>query len=358
MRSKLFLSLTTFLILFAETPSLLLGHVWTDKSGHYQVEAELVSANHELVVLRTADHRLIALDIVQLSDADQVLVRTKFGNSVKSALSTKAKSTFSPLPNSPLIEESPTPQSLDKRLDRPAVIPSADQRDETTLGNWTLVDGQRIKGDFVGFDLKPLTIKRSKADVYVGGVLFSQLDPVYQHILPMTIAHLEKANIEDVRDIDAWLKKSGPGPWTYKIEAVMIETPSRGSVAIPTFLLEKSIAEAISIPLRRWREALSSEISDEDRNSYYDREKFLTRASMVARDADASVEQQARYMRLDLLAVASGATDLWNVSLIPKSAYGYPYHVLVPGQNSDQARAAALLRYPSYTVAGIAKYSR
>ena len=56
--------------------------------------------------------------------------------------------------------------------------------------------------------------------------------------------------------------------------------------------------------------------------------------------------------------MASGATDLWNVFLIPNSGYGYPYHVLVPGQNSDRARAAATQRYPTYTVAGFAKYSR
>ena len=47
--------------------SLLCAHEWKDKSGHYRVEAELVTANKEIVVLRTADHRLIALDFIQLS---------------------------------------------------------------------------------------------------------------------------------------------------------------------------------------------------------------------------------------------------------------------------------------------------
>lgn len=336
----------------------LFGHVWTDKSGHYRVEAELVSANKDIVVLRTADHRLIALDLVQLSEADQALVRSKFGDPVKSLSPLRPNNPFSPLPESPAGGESTTPKLPEKLPDASGESTSADQRSETNLGNWLLIDGQRVKGDFLGFDLKPLTIKRAQAEVYVGGVLFSQLDPVYRHILPMTIAHLEKAKIDDVRDIEEWLKKSGPGPWTYEIEAVMIETPSRGSVAIPTFLLDKSVVDSIAVPLRRWREALASEVSEEDRNNYFDRERFMTRASMAARAADSSVEQQARYMRLELLAAASGATDLWNVSLIPKNGYGYPYQVLVPGQNSDQARAAAVQRYPTYTVAGIAKHSR
>ena len=142
------------------------------------------------------------------------------------------------------------------------------------------------------------------------------------------------------------------------VEAVIIETPNRGSVAIPTFLLDSSVSNSIAVPLQRWREALASQISEEDRNSYFDRERFMTRASMTAQVADASIEQQARYMRLELLAVASGATDLWNVSMLPKGGYGYPYHVLVHGRNSDEARVAALNRYPNYTVGGIAKHDR
>ncbi len=352
------LQLIAFIATTAGFLNPLFGHVWTDKSGHYRVEAELVSANKEIVVLRTADHRLLAVDLVQLSEADQALVRSKFGDPAKSLSPVASNNPFSPLPDSTAGNESTKPKLPEKSPDTSVASTSAELRSETSLGNWLLIDGQRIRGEFLGFDLKPLTIKRAQAEVYVGGVLFSQLDPVYRHILPMTIAHLEKAKIDDVRDIEEWLKKSGPGPWTYEIEAVMIETPSRGSVAIPTFLLDKSVADSIAVPLRRWREALASEVSEEDRNSYFDRERFMTRASMTARAADSSVEQQARYMRLELLAVASGATDLWNVSLIPNSGYGYPYQVLVPGQNSDQARAAAMRRFPTYTVAGIAKYSR
>lgn len=239
-----------------------------------------------------------------------------------------------------------------------AFKPSVAERSASTVGGWRLTDGQRIQGEFMGFDLKPLSIKRALSEVYVGGVLFSQLDPIYKHILPMTIAHLENAKIDDVRDIEKWLIKSGPGPWTYKLEAVIIETPNRGSVAIPTFLLDKSVSDAIAVPLLRWREALASQVSEEDRNSFFDRERFMTRASMAAQVADADVERQARYMRLELLAVASGAMDLWNVALLPNSGYAYPYHVLVPGQNSDEAGVAAIQRYPNYTVGGITKHTR
>gem|GEM_PF-2082389 len=336
----------------------LCAHEWKDKSGHYRIEAELVTANKEMVVLRTADHRLIAVDLVQLSEADQAFVHSEMEKVVKSSGPVKTDNPFAPLAQTTGAATS-TPKPLPEvTQDTISAESSIKQHSAAGVGEWLLIDGQRIGGNFLGFDLKPLSIKRALSEVYVGGVLFSQLDPVYQHILPMVIAHLEKAKIEDVRDIEKWLAKSGPGPWTYKIESVMIETPRRGSVAIPTFLLEKSVFDSISVPLRRWREALSTEVGEEERNSYFDRERFMTQASMAARVADSSVEQQARYMRLELLAAASGATDLWNVSLIPTSGYGYPYHVLVPGQNSEEARVVALKRYPNYTLGGIAKYTR
>ena len=358
MRLTFSLILMTVIAMTTGFHSLLCAHEWKDKSGHYRVEAELVTANKEIVVLRTADHRLIALDFIQLSDADQAYVRSKSEISIKGSEPVGLSQPFTPLSEKPIPGDASAKKLPENKPDTTTADANSELRSATTVGDWPLIDGQRIRGEFTGFDLKPLSIKRASSEVYVGGVLFSQLDPVYRHILPMTIAHLENAKIDDVRDIEKWLVKSGPGPWTYKIEAVMIETPSRGSVAIPTFLLDKSVSDSIAVPLRRWRDALASEVSEEERKSYFDQERFMTRASMAARVADANVEQQARYMRLELLAVASGATDLWNVSLLPNRGYGYPYHVLVSGQNSDDARVAALQRYPNYTVGGIARYTR
>ena len=81
--------LNRFLLLFSITcttslQGALIAHEWKDKSGHYRVEAEMVTANKELVILRTADHRLIAIDLVQLSEADQALVHSKMENSNES----------------------------------------------------------------------------------------------------------------------------------------------------------------------------------------------------------------------------------------------------------------------------------
>ncbi|HUP82397.1 MAG TPA: SHD1 domain-containing protein [Pirellula sp.] len=333
------------------------SHEWKDRSGRYKVEAELVSANSELVVLRTADHRLIALDLVVLSDQDRDFVRTEMAKLTQATVDVKSSPRVPILPETRVLktnEKLPDVNSKELPLSEQS---SVAERTDANVGGWRLIDGESILGEFMGFDLKPLVIKRALSEVYVGGVVFAQLDPFYKHILPMTIAKLENAKIDDVRDIENWLKKSGPGPWVYKIEAVLIETPARGTVSIPTFLLDKRTAESIAVPLRRWREALATEVAEEDRNLYFDRERFLTRAAKNAQLVDDRVEQQARYMRLELLATASGATDLWNVSLVPQVGYGHPYSVIVPGQNSLQAEAIATQRFPGYRVGGVVKHT-
>ena len=89
------------LIFFASTTAALPGlsnaHEWKDKSGRYRVEAELVSANSELVVLRTKDHRLIALDTVHLSDEDQAFVRSKLEKSIKGSVAIGAGNPLVPI---------------------------------------------------------------------------------------------------------------------------------------------------------------------------------------------------------------------------------------------------------------------
>ncbi|MCY2977132.1 MAG: CsbD family protein [Planctomycetota bacterium] len=175
------------------------------------------------------------------------LVRSKVEKSIKGSVAIGAGNPLVAIDGTAIPEE-PLPTNVAESSPGALLKPSVAERSASTVGGWRLIDGQRIQGEFMGFDLKPLSIKRASSEVYVGGVLFSQLDPVYKHILPMTIAHLENAKIDDVRDIEKWLIKSGPGPWIYKLETVMIETPNRGSVAIPTFLLDKSVFDAIAVP--------------------------------------------------------------------------------------------------------------
>ena len=59
------LALSIHLALFADFAA---ARSWTDKSGEYELEADLISFDDEFVVLRRADKELAALAIADLSD--------------------------------------------------------------------------------------------------------------------------------------------------------------------------------------------------------------------------------------------------------------------------------------------------
>ena len=66
----LWIHLSLFACLAAARP-------WSDKSGEYELEADLISFDDEVVVLRRADKELAALEIAQLSDADREYLQSQ-----------------------------------------------------------------------------------------------------------------------------------------------------------------------------------------------------------------------------------------------------------------------------------------
>ncbi len=49
------------------------------------------------------------------------------------------------------------------------------------------------------------------------------------------------------------------------------------------------------------------------------------------------MQTRTQLLQLEMLAVAAGATDLWEVALVPNTAYGHPFTVVVPARASDAA---------------------
>jgi hypothetical protein len=50
------------------------ARVWTDSTGHYSLDATLVTFNDRSVVLQREDHELVAIPIDQLSEKDRVFL--------------------------------------------------------------------------------------------------------------------------------------------------------------------------------------------------------------------------------------------------------------------------------------------
>src|ERR1700753_1870592 len=58
-------------------PSCLFARTWTDKTGKYKVDADLIAFNDKSVVLQRADHELGMVAIDALSPADQEYLKSK-----------------------------------------------------------------------------------------------------------------------------------------------------------------------------------------------------------------------------------------------------------------------------------------
>ena len=72
---RYFLSVVAAVCLICLRP--VLARTWTDSSGTYKVEAELVKLDGEVVELKKPDGTVIKVPLDKLSEADRVFVRPK-----------------------------------------------------------------------------------------------------------------------------------------------------------------------------------------------------------------------------------------------------------------------------------------
>ena len=97
---------------------------WSDPAGNYTLEAELVMFNEKSVVLKRADHELVAIPLAELSDADREYLKSQ--------------------------------PALDQQ-----------QQVDTLLPTLKLTDGTEIAGRIVDFAERDVTLRRWRGNFYV-----------------------------------------------------------------------------------------------------------------------------------------------------------------------------------------------
>src|SRR5690349_18456919 len=75
--------------LIAVVPTAVFARTWTDKTGHYKINAELIAFNDKSVVLQRADHELGMVPIDLLSPADQEYLKSKAASQASEQVLTK-----------------------------------------------------------------------------------------------------------------------------------------------------------------------------------------------------------------------------------------------------------------------------
>jgi hypothetical protein len=286
------------------------ARVWTDSTGKYTLDADLVTFNDRTVVLKRADHEMVAIPIEKLSESDREYLQTKEAG------------------------EAARPQN-------------------ENMQTWTLRDGTKIEGKVVEYAQRDVTLQRRRGNTYVNDRNFDNLPEFYQKMIPQVVAQEENLQRADRQSLVSWLVRQRGEPRTLHLEGVIIETENGDEYAVPFSMLTDDDLALLKPQWSEWQAAAN-------KNDYAAQEDraFLLRSLAAARQRDARVNRQIAHMQLGLQSVEAGITSLWEVTLYPAAGRGgRPQWVVVPGRNSRQATELALQRNPGYVAGPVRRVS-
>jgi hypothetical protein len=304
---KRFTTVALLALAVLNVPVAAFARTWTDKTGKYKIDADLIAFNDKSVVLQRADHELGMVATDALSQADQEYLKSKAA-----------------------AEES------QKLADKPQ--------------NWKLADGMQLVGRVVGYARKQITLQRQRGKIYVNDRVFENLPSIYQMVIPKIVANVEHLQRDDRSAVEDWLVANKGQPQTIAFDGVMIEFENGDEYCVPLFLFSPEDQQVLKPGWDAWAAAAENDQQKYDRQS---EQSFMVQSLMAARQRDQQVQRQIAQMQLNQ-AVLLGETSIWEVTLYPQGA-GRPIWVTEPGVNSAQATEAARQQYPGYAVGPVRK---
>jgi len=217
---------------------------------------------------------------------------------------------------------------------------------------WTMKSGLKVIGNVVDYGRRDVTIQRIRGKIYVNDKPFDKLDGVYQQMVPLTVAHFEKLEIDDKKGLDAWLIKQKGAAKTFTCEGVMLQLPNEDLYGVPFFFFSDADLKVLQPGWERWSAA-------DKKHEDQEQQRFALEQQAQAYQANQEANQQMMQLQLQLQGYQAGLFDLWEVAIHPRVGYaGMSQLVVVPARNSEQAAAAALQRYPGYVAGAAAKVQR
>ena len=254
---------------------------WTDSTGHYHVEADLIGSNEKTAILKKPNHQLVYVLIDKLSTADQEYLKSE-----EAAAKTR--------------ELSQTQQT------------------------WTMQSGLKVIGTVVDYARRDVTIQRVRGKTYVNDKPFEKLDGAYQQMVPRIVAHFEKIDIDDKKGLDAWLIKQKGAPRTFRCEGVLLQLPNEDLYGVPFFFFSDTDLKVLQPGWDRWSAA-------EKKQEEQEQERFLLEQQAQAYQANQQASQQMMQLQLQLQGYQAGLFDLWEVVIHPRpGSAGMSQLVVVP----------------------------
>jgi len=301
---------------------LLLAHAsatakeWTDKSGLLKIQGTILAADDKEVVIKldkkTKDHELLAVEIEQLSDADQAYLRSQeMADSMKS---------------------------------------------EGDKHAWELKNGMKVFGKVVRFVRKDVTLQRRRGKLYVNDRPIDNLPEVYQRMIPHVVEHFEKTKFADNRAFDTWVEKQRMNVRTFPCEGVMIEFPNGDEYAVPLFFLTDSANATLKPSYDQWLSELGYQRDTEQAQEQQRQQELYLQSQAASFQQNQQEMLKIAKLQLVMNSVAAGAVDLWEVMLYPPfGVNAFPISVVVPARNSADASFIAMQRNPNYRLGPMRK---
>ncbi len=308
---------------------------WKGSGDQQVVSAKYVTADDKRVVLEEETGELVILQTSQLSAADQEYVAAK--RTLKRLGEPEATPETTTTPTAEASVVAPVPQ------DYPAT--------------WRLAGGAEIKGVLVGFARQVFIVRRERGQIYVDAHKLGQLPVAYDLVLPTVVGTVDKTPLKDVNELEKHLAKLGGGPFEYIVDGIQINLQGGGSITIPPEILEPNYSALVRPGFDRWLASRAEDVSAEDRYATDSRERLMLDSYAQLQSNEAIRQRQFRQLELGYLSVASGITSAWEVTLLPNTAYGYPFSVVVNARDSLQAEQFALQNYPGWQIGPTRKLS-
>ena len=295
-------AIVSLLVVLSASP-LAVARTWTDSTGRYTLDADLVAIGDTMVVVKRADHELVEIPIDKLSSKDREFLKSK--------------------------EASDLAEQLSK-----------------TQQTWTLRDGTKLTGQIVDFTSRDMTVHRRRGRIYVNDRVLENLPAFYQTLITQIVAQLENLQRSDRSSLEAWLIRQRGQARTFHLDGVLFETDNGDNYAVPITMFADDDAKLLQAG---WDEWLAARRTDDFTS--LDHQAFLLRSLAAARHHDRQVQHEIARMNLKLQAAQAGLTSLWEVTLHPAAGTtGRSQWVVVPGRDSRQATANALEQFPGYMV--------
>ena len=340
-----------FVFLASGSPSS--AREWSDATGWFKIEADLITADDDSVVLKTADQEIVILRRKQLSNADSKYVDEHARAMAKRNPRRNSNTSEGLAVNPDDAEVTAAGAETTQVAGTDAAPPKAAADDD----HWKLRNGDSLVGRLLGFGSQTLTLQRVRGKVAIDDVDIAELPAAYATILPAIVSRSEAKPVHDVEEIEAILIDKRGGPISYEVKGVQLELNDGHLLTIPIDLLAERDAKQVAAGFARWEALHASQLSEEEKTAMSQLERLSLEGLQRSGAQPNPAAADTRLIELDLLAATAGVTDIWQVSVTPNIPYAFPRSVVVAAENSRIAQQIVAQAYPTWVIGPTRKLS-